>query len=85
MIVVCHCLPMSRETLFDLDVRPLVAERRPPLPAILNAINRLGPGQSLRLTVPFEPMPLYAMLRDRGFSHETSRGPDGTWVVVFRR
>ena len=75
---------MTHESFLELDVRPLVASRRPPLPAILDAVSRLASGQALRLIAPFEPVPLYAVLADRGYSHETTTRADGTWVVIFR-
>ena len=67
----------------ELDVRPLVAARRPPLPAIMAALARLAPGQALRLIAPFEPAPLYEHLGQRGFAHEAQQLEDGAWEVVF--
>ncbi len=68
----------------ELDVCPLVAAGRAPLPAILNAVSRLEPGQSLRLLAPFEPKPLYARLLERGLVSESTARADGTWEIVFR-
>lgn len=70
---------------FELDVRPLCAARQPPLPAILDAVARLAPGQALRLVAPFEPVPLYQLLARQGFVHEVSTRPDGAWEIVFRQ
>ncbi|MBL9210568.1 MAG: DUF2249 domain-containing protein [Opitutaceae bacterium] len=75
---------MSSLAPLELDVRPLFAAGRPPLAAILSALNRLDPGQSLRLLAPFEPAPLYALLAERGFTAESQQLPDGTWAIVFR-
>jgi uncharacterized protein (DUF2249 family) len=42
-------------------------------------------GQSLRLRAGFEPLPLYDLLADRGFCHQSRQlGPDD-WEVVFLR
>jgi len=68
----------------ELDVRPMLAAGRPPMAAILNAVNRLQPGQSLRLLAPFEPLPLYAHLQERGFLPESTQCTDGSWAIVFR-
>jgi uncharacterized protein (DUF2249 family) len=76
---------VSAESFLDFDARPCFAQQRPPLPAILDAVHALAPGQAFRLTTPIEPVPLYAMLAGMGFSHQATRGPDGAWVVVFRR
>ncbi len=69
----------------ELDIRPLSAAQRPPLPAILDAVGRLAPGQPFRLIAPFEPAPLYQLLAQQGFTHETTARDDGTWQIDFRR
>ena len=69
----------------ELDVRPLVAKRHPPLPAIQQAVARLAPGQALRLIAPFEPAPLYEFMKARGFAHEARETEPGVWTVVFAR
>jgi uncharacterized protein (DUF2249 family) len=68
-----------------LDVRPLTAQKRPPMPAILGAIAQLAPGQPLRLLAPFEPVPLYSFMQERGFSHAAQPLEGGAWEVIFRR
>ena len=68
-----------------LDVRPICAARRQPLPHILDAVGRLAPGQDFRLIAPFEPAPLYQLLGQQGFTHEVEEGGDGAWIITFRR
>lgn len=53
------------------------------MPAILGALAELAPGQALRLSVPFEPVPLYEFLRARGFTHESREAEPGLWIVLF--
>jgi uncharacterized protein (DUF2249 family) len=67
----------------ELDVRPLLASKRPPLPAILDAVSRLEDGQSLRLVAPFDPAPLRDMLAARGFDNTTRETSPGVWVIEF--
>lgn len=69
----------------ELDIRPLCTAKRPPLPAILDAVAKLTPGQSFRLIAPFEPVPLYQLLGQQGFSHQTVARDNGTWEIVFSR
>lgn len=66
-----------------VDVRPLVSQRRPPLPAITHALSDLKPGQTLQVIAPFEPLPLYEFMRERGYSHRTEHLSDGSWVILF--
>jgi uncharacterized protein (DUF2249 family) len=68
-----------------LDTRPIFASGQTPCSAIDEAVAALTPGQPLVLLVPFEPVPLYAKLGNKGYSHETSTMEDGTWRVEFRK
>ena len=40
-------------------------------------------GQTLRLLTTFEPIPLYAVLGQKGFSHVASRHGEGDWEILF--
>jgi len=67
----------------ELDVRPLFETGRPPLAAILSAVNQLAPGQALRLIAPFEPTPLYDLLGGRGYRATPKQRADGAWEILF--
>lgn len=76
-----------RETMVaqDLDVRPLLARGEEPFETILTAAGRVPEQGALRLRAPFEPVPLYAVLARRGFTHSARRlGPED-WEVIFAR
>lgn len=51
----------------DLDVRPLIADNKDPLPQILEKVKSLKPGDILRIINTFEPTPLLSLLKKRGF------------------
>lgn len=68
----------------ELDVRPLFAQGRPPLPAIQEAVSALPAGHGLRLIAPMEPTPLYTLLGKQGFHHEARAQADGSWAILFR-
>ena len=74
---------MKKPAPLELDVRPLLASKRPPLPAIMDAVSRLDDGQSLKLTAPFDPAPLRDLLAARGFDNVTRETSPGVWVVEF--
>jgi uncharacterized protein (DUF2249 family) len=74
---------MSSPPVLELDVRPFFERQRPPLPAILSAINRLQPGQALRLIAPFEPQPLYDLLAERGYRATPRLRDDDAWEILF--
>ncbi len=67
-----------------LDVRPVLASGGEPFDLFMATAGRVPLGGALELTAPFEPVPLYALMRLRGFIRTTeARGP-AEWVVTFQ-
>ncbi len=70
-----------------LDVRPLLEAGREPFHAIMEAVEKLEPGQSLLLRAPFEPVPLYGVMGSRGFARKarpvTGEAGEDFWEVLF--
>ncbi|MEZ4503619.1 MAG: DUF2249 domain-containing protein [Dehalococcoidia bacterium] len=69
----------------EVDVRPDIAAGREPFPRLMTAVGQLAPGDRLRLIAPFKPLPLYGVLAEHGFDHETEVKSDGSWHVIIRR
>jgi uncharacterized protein (DUF2249 family) len=65
-----------------LDLRGL----QPPEPMmrIFAALER-SPGNPLRAILPHEPVPLYALLLQRGFRYEGASRPDGGYELVIEK
>ena len=65
-----------------MDLRGL----KPPEPMvrIFQALER-GAGAPLRVILPHEPLPLYALLRERGYSCTGSARPDGGFELLIER
>jgi len=70
-----------RET--TLDVRGL--EPCEPLDRILQALDRLGSAARLRALVSREPLPLYPLLRQRGFAWQVVRNEPGCCELLIWR
>lgn len=68
-----------------LDVRPILAEGGEPFVLIMETALPLQTGETFLLTAPFEPVPLYEALRERGFTHETEGVSAGEWWIFFTR
>lgn len=66
-----------------LDVRGL--EPPEPIVKILDALERLGPGETLEVIHERRPMLLYPQLDDRGFVHETDEAERGVTRIRIRR
>ncbi|MCD6705101.1 MAG: DUF2249 domain-containing protein [Thiobacillus sp.] len=60
---------------------------RPPEPMemVLNALDELRPGQSIRMLLHREPFPLYPLLVERGYCHTTQMEADGSYVILIRQ
>lgn len=65
-----------------LDVRTIDGE---PFGEITAALSDLGPGETLVLINSFEPVPLYDVLEQRGFTHETIQVDDDEWRILIER
>ncbi len=65
-----------------LDLRGL----QPPEPIvrIFQALER-SPGEPLRAILPHEPVPLYTLLRERGFRYAGTTRPDGGYELLIEK
>jgi uncharacterized protein (DUF2249 family) len=63
-----------------VDVRDIPGE---PFGEIMTALSELPAGDTLLLIAPFEPEPLYEVLRDREFGYETTHPEDDRWCVYI--
>jgi uncharacterized protein (DUF2249 family) len=75
---------MSKKTV-TLDVRADFRQGREPFTRIMQAVARLTASQDFVLLVPFEPVPLFAVLAQHGFCHETRQIEAGDCEVRFFR
>ena len=65
-----------------IDCRGL--EPPEPLVRTLEALDQIGPAETLLVLLPHEPYPLYRALKLNGFSWQTTRRPDGTVEVLIQ-
>ena len=65
-----------------VDARGL--EPPEPMERVMQTLALLRPGQSIRLLLHREPFPLYALLAERGYRHETRMEADGSYVILIR-
>lgn len=66
-----------------LDVRSILAMGEEPFQDIMAAVDALPRDGVLELVAPFAPVPLYAVLGNRGYAHVTRQREDGAFVVRF--
>ncbi|HLZ54638.1 MAG TPA: DUF2249 domain-containing protein [Verrucomicrobiae bacterium] len=71
--------------IITLDVRDDLRNGSEPFSKIMCTVGQLRPGEQLSLLVPFEPVPLFAVMAKQGFTHAARPLPDGDWEVLFTR
>lgn len=76
-------MPLTTDTSLVLDVRPILAGGAEPLELILATAREVERDHSFELIAPFDPQPLYPVLRALGFRAERSAEPDGSTRVKF--
>jgi uncharacterized protein (DUF2249 family) len=64
-----------------VDARGL--EPPEPMERVMQTLDGLRPGQSIRLLLHREPFPLYPQLAARGYRHETAMEADGSYVILI--
>jgi hypothetical protein len=69
----------------ELDLREDMRSGREPFARIMAAVAGLKPDEMLLLRTIFEPVPLFALMAKRGFSHEVERHSADDWSVWFWR
>lgn len=67
-----------------LDVRPFHERGEEPFNAIM-AVNSLEPERELLLINSFEPTPLLAVMKKRGFEYTSEHVGADEWQVLFSR
>ncbi len=80
-----HSIDAMSKKVVAVDVREDLRQGREPVSKIMDAVSKLADGQALKLIVPFEPAPLYAVLGRQGFTHEAKPLDSGDWEILFRR
>ena len=69
----------------DVDVRPILRAGGEPFSIIMAALERLEPGEGLRLYAPFKPVPLFDVMASKGFAHREAELEGGEWEIRFMR
>lgn len=65
-----------------VDARGL--EPPQPMMRVMEALDELPAGDTLTLLIDREPYPLYRLLANNGFDHDTELTPDGCFNVRIR-
>jgi hypothetical protein len=67
----------------ELDVREDIKNKLEPFQKIMGAIKDLDKNDTFILHAPFNPVPLYAVLKAKGFTHETEEIDSKHFKITF--
>jgi uncharacterized protein (DUF2249 family) len=71
--------------LIELDVREDLNNKLEPFQKIMTAIADLKENDVFILHAPFKPVPLFAVLKAKGFTHEAEEIEKKHWKVTFTK
>ena len=74
---------MNPSKINTLDVRADFRAGAAPCGKIKSALDQIGPDETLRLLVPFKPVPLFELAAAKGLTHTETCSPEGDWEVLF--
>ena len=68
---------MKKETIVELDVRPVLEGGVDPFEIIMAKLKSMDDGETLKIINTFEPIPLLNILKTKGYVYETERPEAG--------
>lgn len=71
--------------IIELDVREDLKNKLEPFQKIMDAIVDLKQQDIFILHAPFKPVPLYAVMKAKGFEHETEEIEKKHWKITFTK
>lgn len=75
---------INPEKILQLDVRPIIDSGKDPFLEIMSAVKSLKEDDVFHLINSFEPIPLYSVLENKGFSHWTETNGRDFNVFFFK-
>jgi hypothetical protein len=67
----------------ELDVREDLKNKLEPFQKIMGAVKDLNVNDTFILHAPFNPVPLFAVLKAKGFTHESEEIDSKHWKITF--
>jgi len=74
--------PNRAPATIEVDVRGLEAPA--PLERVLEALDRVGPGDRIGANIDRRPVPLYRILERNGYAYEEAPGTDCLFEITIR-
>lgn len=75
---------MQHKTI-ELDVREDINNKLEPFQKIMEAISQLQLNDLLIIHAPFKPVPLYGVMKAKGFEHEVEKIDTKHYKITFTK
>ncbi|MFL6555518.1 MAG: DUF2249 domain-containing protein [Bacillus sp. (in: firmicutes)] len=73
------------QRIIELDVREDLKNKIEPFQKIMKAIKELNGNDIFILHAPFKPVPLFGVLKAKGFTHQEEEIENKHWRVTFTK
>lgn len=73
------------QKIVELDVREDLKNKIEPFQKIMDAVKELEKDDVFILHAPFKPVPLFAVLKAKGFTHDAIEIEKKHWKVTFTK
>lgn len=69
----------------ELDVRDILRKNEEPFHLIMDTVKNLGQDDVFVLHTTFKPLPLFAVMKRKGFDYQAEKKNSDHWIVTFTR
>jgi hypothetical protein len=69
--------------IIEMDVRHDIENKQEPFQKIMEAVKDLQKSDVFLLHAPFEPVPLYAVMKAKGFDYQAEQLEKKHWKISF--
>ncbi|MFZ3580268.1 DUF2249 domain-containing protein [Virgibacillus sp. DJP39] len=76
---------MRDKDIVELDVREDLRLKKEPFDKIMDTVKDIADGEAFILHAPFNPVPLHAVLKRKGFEHELEKIEKKHWKITYTK
>ncbi|MCF6092447.1 DUF2249 domain-containing protein [Microaerobacter geothermalis] len=76
---------MEQKNVVELDVRPLLREKKEPFQVIMETVSQLKPEDTFILHAIFNPVPLLGVMKSKGYDSKVEQLEEDHFVITFTK
>ncbi|MDP5273022.1 DUF2249 domain-containing protein [Chengkuizengella axinellae] len=78
-------LKQEGKKIVELDVRVDLKNKLDPFKKIMEAVKSVGPNDLFILHATFKPVPLFKVMKSKGFQHQAEQMDEKHWKITFSK